>query len=205
MLDFYYGKKNVLSVDKENGLELRKLIHGDIETIKKWLGERELAYIAFGLVKDIPESDLRPFIDNYIKFMSNPFSPCFFVAVCDLDSHLIALAKFDLRRVNGRLIALVGIIIGEKQNRSRGIGTKALRQLYRLLFDSYKVDMIEIETAVYNLPAYRCFKRLGMKKCDKLMSLEGIDGYGKPGFDAPKINMYLTRDDYYKSLSANCG
>lgn len=205
MLDFYYGKKKSLSVDKENGLLLRKLVHGDVETVKKWLGERELAYIAFGLVKDIPETDLRPFIDNYIKFMSNPFSPCNFVAVCGLDSEIIALTKFDLRRVNDRLIALVGIIIGDREKRGRGLGTKALRQLFRMLFDGFKVDMIEVETATYNLPAYRCFKRLGLKRCDKLLSLEGIDGYGNPGFDAPKINMYLTKEDYYQSLKASCG
>lgn len=205
MLDFYYGKKKSLSVDNENGLLLRRLVHSDIETVKGWLAERELAYIAFGLVKDIPDTELRPFIDNYIKFISNPLSPCYFVAVCGLDSEILALTKFDLRRVNDKLIALVGIIIGDRKKRGRGLGTKALRQLYRLLFDSFKVDMIEIETATYNLPAYRCFKRLGMKKCEKLLSLEGIEGYGNPGFDAPKINMFLTKEDYYKGLSANCG
>ena len=70
------------------------------------------------------------------------------------------------------------------------------------VFENEKVDLIEIETADYNLRAQHCFKRLGMEECEKLHSLEGIVGYGLGDNDAPKIFMRLPKEKYFAELAA---
>jgi RimJ/RimL family protein N-acetyltransferase len=57
--------------------------------------------------------------------------------------------------------AVLGIVIGDVDNRHRGTGTEAVRCLLRHAFDSLGLYRVELEVLVDNLPAVRCYERLG--------------------------------------------
>lgn len=200
MLNFYANKKVALLSELRFGLLLRKLVHSDLIEIAEWMKDRELVRYAFG-AKTLNDYDYKFASSSYMHLVSNPKSPCYFLAVCDIHSKIIGLGKYDLRQMEevGK-VALSGLMMG-RDNRGRGLGTKAMALMNRFLFEIEKVDLVEIETADYNLRAQRCFKRLGMEECEKLYSLEGIVGYGLGDNDAPKIFMRLSKEKYFAELA----
>lgn len=201
MLNFYANKKVMLLSELRFGLLLRKIVHSDLIAIAGWMKDKELVRYAFG-AKTLSDYDYHFASDSYMRLVANPNSPCYFLAVCDIHSKILGLGKYDLRNMEGvGKVALSGLMMG-RDNRGHGIGTKAMALMNRFLFENEKVDLIEIETADYNLRAQHCFKRLGMEECEKLHSLEGIVGYGLGDNDAPKIFMRLPKEKYFAELAA---
>ncbi len=200
MLNFYANKKVVLLSELRFGLLLRKIVHSDLIEIAEWMKDKELVRYAFG-AETLSDYDYRFASDNYMRLVSNPNSPCYFLAVCDIHSKILGLGKYDLRNMEGvGRVALSGLMMG-RDNRGHGIGTKAMALINRFLFENEQVDLVEIETADYNLRAQHCFKRIGMEECEKLHSLEGICGYGLGENDAPKIFMRLSKEKYFAELA----
>ncbi|MGM9991361.1 MAG: GNAT family N-acetyltransferase [Candidatus Bruticola sp.] len=205
ILNFYANRKKVLISDSDFGLMLRRLVRSDIDIIMQWMENKELMRYSFG-AKVFSDYDCEFARNNYLKLISNPKSPCYFLIVCDLNSEIIGLAKYDLRYMQGiGKIALAGLMIGSEGSRGHGVGTKAMALVNRFLFEEEKVDLIELDTADYNLRAQRCFKRVGLEECQKLHSLEGIIGYGFGESDAPKILMHLTKEKYFTELAPSKG
>ncbi len=201
MLSFYTNKKVVLLSELRFGLLLRRIVHSDLIEIAEWMKDKELVRYAFG-AETLSDYDYHFASDSYMRLVANPNSPCYFLAVCDIHSKILGLGKYDLREMErvGK-VALSGLMMG-RNNRGHGIGTKAMALMNRFLFENEKVDLVEIETADYNLRAQRCFKRIGMEECEKLYSLEGIVGYGLGKNDAPKIFMRLPKEKYFAELAA---
>ncbi|MGM9998683.1 MAG: GNAT family N-acetyltransferase [Candidatus Bruticola sp.] len=201
VLSFYTNKKKVLISESDFELLLRRVVRADISKIMQWMENRELVRYSFG-AKMFSDYDHDFAVNNYLQLISNPKSPCHFLAVCRPDSEIIGLAKYDLRYMQGvGKIALSGLMMGSEGSRGRGVGTRAMALMNRFLFEQEEVDLIELETADYNLRAQHCFKRVGLEECQKLYSLEGITGYGLGENDAPKVFMRLTKERYFHELA----
>lgn len=195
-MNFYMNRKETLATDLPSGLLLRRIVRSDIAIIQKWFEDLNLLRCAFGVIDSVPDGEMRTLAANYLRMIANPACPCFFLAICDVHSNIIGVGKYDFRKMKVGNVALAGLFMGEAANRGRGIGTKAMRLIYRYLFDKANVDIIELETASYNIRAQRSFRSLGMDLCSSLYSLEGIDCYGLGEYDAPKIFMRLYKDKF---------
>ncbi|MCR4783689.1 MAG: GNAT family N-acetyltransferase [bacterium] len=201
MLDFYLNKKVVFLEDPDEDLQARSLVHEDLNAIRGWFKDLSLVRYSFGVV-NFTDSECHTAAEDYMRLVSNPHSPCYFVAVCHKDSKILGLCKYDLRSTDGvGRVALAGIMMGDPHCRSHGVGTKAMALFIRFLFEKEDVSLVEVETADYNVRAQRCFAKVGFEICDHLYSLEGALNYGFGKKDAPKILMRLDKERYLKCLA----
>jgi RimJ/RimL family protein N-acetyltransferase len=85
----------------------------------------------------------------------------------------------------------LGIELYEPEDRGRGIGTAAVRQMARYLFAEEAARRVQLSTDVENVPMRRACERAGFR-------FEGVlRGYGEEAEGPRDFGMYgMTRDDY---------
>lgn len=84
----------------------------------------------------------------------------------------IGFAKLD----SMNRIATVGIFIGNKDYWNKGYGTEALSLLLDYGFNVLNLNAINLSVYAYNLPAIRCYEKLGFKEAGRLREAKIIAG-----------------------------
>lgn len=167
---------------------LRPLHRREIRVVRSWLADPEIVRLAFGL--EAPPALLGRLARDY---MSELFSgPRVALAIDDLEGRLIGLVNYTMRR-DAAVKAKIGILIGEKARWGRGCGTDALDTLLRFLFAEGRVDLVELDTAVFNERAQRCFQRCGFAPTGRMTEVNLLDGV-----HCEKIWMSLSRESYLR-------
>ena len=57
--------------------------------------------------------------------------------------------------------SLLGIVIGNKENHSKGYGQEAINLLLKFAFEELNLHKLELEVRDYNEKAYNCYKKCG--------------------------------------------
>lgn len=139
-------------------VRLRGLERPDLPTVVRWFADPEVR-ARLARVELISLAEEERWFDallrstNEIVFAIEALGPAgeaHFVGTCGLH-------RIDWRNRS----AVLGIVIGDVDNRHRGTGTEAVRCLLRHAFDSLGLYRVELEVLVDNLPAVRCYERLG--------------------------------------------
>jgi len=165
---------------------LRSLKKKDLGQIKKWLEDRELIELGFGVQAD--EKSLEKIALSYYQKLQTHNE--FFLGIEDRENFLIGFARF--LPVSDTL-ARIGIMIGEKSYWSKGYGTEAMELLLKFLFEVLRFEKVELDTADFNQRAQRCFEKVGFKRIG-----ESSDVDLHEGSFSHKLYMELTREDYLK-------
>lgn len=74
------------------------------------------------------------------------------------------------------ITAYIDICIGESEYRSKGYGSRTLKQLIKFSFDQLNVNRIELSVNSKNTNAINCYKKVGFKECGALHEAEYFDG-----------------------------
>ena len=112
-------KKQPVLMEGREKVILRSMKKPDLPRIKKWLEDRELIELGFGLQAD--EKSLNKIAATYYQKLQTQNE--FFLAIENKENLLIGFARF--LPVNDTL-ARVGIMIGENAYWSKGCGTEAM-------------------------------------------------------------------------------
>ena len=188
--------KVALCADPEAGLTLRKVLNSDLSLIAEWLKDRELVRLAFG-VTQLSESEHRSTCEYYMRMVASPHPNFKMLIIGDQGLEPLGIVKYDQRIIPGvGKVAFAGIMLGRLEACGRALGSRALLLLERYLFEEAHFDLIELETADYNLAAQRSFHKCGFRDRESLYSLQGIENYGLGPLDAPKIYMALSKEEY---------
>ncbi|QNO15048.1 GNAT family N-acetyltransferase [Alkalicella caledoniensis] len=158
------------------------------EKVGVWSNDIEVA-IRTGDVTDMITYDQQK---KYLEGMNNSRSYAFFI-IRQEEGEVIGIAR--LMRVD--LInrkALMGMFIGERGNRSKGIGTEATNLLLDFGFNILNLRNIMIETFSFNEPAIRTLKKVGFKEIGRRR--KSII-YGKNEYD--EILMDMLSDEFQDS------
>lgn len=85
-------------------------------------------------------------------------------SIVDLETNLLLGSCGFNRLDSSRRTGTVGIFIGEKNNRSKGIGTEALKLLLEFGFDYLNLHNIDLTVYSFNTGALKCYEKVGFQK-----------------------------------------
>lgn len=156
----------------EGDLTLKTLNYDDVADVKRWLKDRTLAKYAFGLRLELGDEDVDSVVEDYLFSMAN-----------NIDRHISIIAQgkhigvlfYRTREINGENLAIIGILLGPKEYRGRGYGTRALKVMIDRLFNMYRCSSIELDTAQYNVVAQRVYTKLGFQRCTGHRIYDGLE------------------------------
>lgn len=167
---------------------LRPLVGADVRQVREWFRDLELVRHAFGLRAD--EAALERVAEDYCREIR--FGRRNVLAIDTSAGDFLGFVRFSLRSGSAGMVARVGILLGPSRSRGRGLGTEAMRLFMDYLFDVRRVDAVELDTADFNLPAQRCFEKVGFRRRGELTMLPTHP----PSMSANKIWMELLRSDW---------
>jgi RimJ/RimL family protein N-acetyltransferase len=169
---------------------LQPLVNRDMKKVNKWFEDKDLIKFAFGVVAD--EEVLNRISSDY---MHNFFSSSTEIIGIWVDKNtLVGFINYTVIRYK-QFIARIGILIGEENDRNKGIGTIAMNMALLYLFDRRGLEKIELDTASFNTRAQKCFEKCGFKKVREVSELNFFSGQM-----VHKVLMELHRDDFLEDI-----
>ena len=168
-----------------NRLYLRPLDHADIENLVRWFHDPEVnRNLLFGHRPMTQKGE-----EEWIR-RANESETDMSLVIClkEGDRPIGTVGAHGMNFVHR--YALIGIMIGEKDQWSKGYGTEALGLLIDHLFKKMNLRRIELEVFEDNPRAMKSYQKLGFVE-------EGHsrEKYYKEGRYVTTINMGLLRDD----------
>ncbi|MBL4938512.1 GNAT family N-acetyltransferase [Clostridium sp. YIM B02515] len=128
------------------------------EKVAKWSNDMEVA-IRTGDISDMITNEIQR---GYLENMNNSSGYAFYI-IREEDNEVVGIGR--LMRVNFiNRNAIMGMFIGEKNNRNNGIGTEATKLLLDFGFNILNLRNIMIETYSFNEPAIKVLKKCGFKE-----------------------------------------
>lgn len=98
----------------------------------------------------------------------------FVIAHKDTEEYIGQIGLIDIDWRNRS--AVLGIVIGSEENRSKGYGTEAIRVLQEFVFNSLNLNKLELQLRDYNLRGYSCYLKCGFKEEGRKRQSYYIDG-----------------------------
>lgn len=135
-------------------IKLRKIKQTDIKFFAKWWRDRELLKLTSGMLKKISDKDVEKYFSAILKDKKNLHF------LITLDQKVIGHISLVRARKNWYETQ---IIIGDKRNRGKGYGVKAIKILIRKAKRS-NISKIFLEVRPDNLRAVRAYEKSGFKK-----------------------------------------
>ena len=137
--------------------KLRELQRGDLEKINKWRNDPELIALLGAPFRYInSEVDIKWF-ENYMSNRGNAVRCSIVEEESDEILGLISLTNIDFINQSAEL----HIMIGEKENQGRGIGTYAVRTILSHAFQNMNLHRIELGVLDYNIAAIHLYEKCG--------------------------------------------
>ncbi len=174
-------------------VNLRPLLNRDFRAIARWFRDHELMSYAFGITveKDVIEKIASDYYNDLINGTGTAYG------IETRGGLLIGFIRYSVRRGCDNY-ARIGILIGDRNYWGHGIGTEALKLSIVELFKDRLLTRIELDTAMFNLRAQRCFEKCGFKRMGELTDVNFLTGEV-----SHKVWMKMTREDYESSISSS--
>jgi len=165
----------ILNKASEDEVIIENLSFLDIFEVYKYLDNVEIAKRAFGVIyenKQLFESISK--LKKSIILNRNNFK------LIKYNRKTVGFIQVHYDSINEMKI---GIVIGYKDYWGKNIGTIALKKFIDKSFkENKKLDKVFLDTATYNIPAKKCFQKVGFKVYKE---------------DESKVYMVLSREDFY--------
>jgi len=159
------------------------------EKVAKWSNDIEVA-IRTGDISDMITYDIQR---GYLEGMNNDRGYGFFINRKD-DDEVIGIGR--LMRVNYiNRNAVMGMFIGESNDRSQGIGTEATKLLLDFGFNALNLRNIMIETYSFNEAAIQACKKCGFKEIGRRRK---AIIYGNKEYD--EVFMDMLSEEFQESI-----
>lgn len=141
-----------------NRIMLREYKKDDLEHMRKWVNDADVV----STLSDIflfphPHNMTESFLDSMLEGKSDEKG--FVIADKETEAYIgqIDLIKIDWKNRVGTL----GIVIGAKENRGKGIGEEAIRLLQDFAFGRLNLNKLELTLRDYNIQGYKCYLKCG--------------------------------------------
>jgi len=167
-------------------LNLRTITARDFKTIYRWFQDRELMEFAFGVVveKNVIKQISTDYFDDFINGFNNAYG------IVTKGGLFLGFIRYSMRR-DWENYARIGILIGNRDYWGSGLGSEAMMLALEILF--YRKDLlrIELDTAMFNVRAQKCFEKCGFKKTGEFTEVNFITGE-----TTHKVLMKITREEF---------
>lgn len=155
------------SILEGENVRLRPMEERDLPSFVDWLADREVT-------RWLAEMSAPPTLEEeyewYERRRSDPDSLMW--AIETIDGRLVG--STELRLEPARRKAEFGIVIGDRSQWGRGLGTEALRLVLAYAFGELELNRVELTTAEDNERAIRSYKKVGfvregLKRQDRMV------------------------------------
>ena len=141
----------------------------EIEKFTEWLNDFETTdYIGRSALIITLEGEKKYFEENMDKNYN------FFIVTLDNDKLIgtVGLEKYDA--INRT--ATLGIFIGDKEYRSQGYGTEAIKLILDYGFNYLNLNNIKLDLMSFNERALKCYQKCGFKEYGRRRKCKYING-----------------------------
>lgn len=141
-----------------NRVMLREYRQEDLPEIRKWVNDAQITrFLSTRFWPPQTMADTQQFLD---RMLESSHMACNFV-IADKETQRY-IGQLDLFRVDYKLRqGEVGMVIGDGEDRGRGLGTEALGLLLGYAFLTLGLERVELEVDMGNLGARRCYEKAG--------------------------------------------
>lgn len=161
----------------------------EAEKVAKWSNDIEVA-IRTGDISDMISYDVQK---EYLINMNNSRGYAFYIVRAE-DNEVIGIGR--LMRINYiNRNAVMGMFIGERSNRNRGIGSEATKLILDFGFNVLNLRNIMIETFSFNEPAIKACKKCGFKEIGRRRN---AIIYGNNEYD--EVYMDILNEEFQDSI-----
>jgi len=140
-------------------IRLRPMDRADVQSITRWHNDREIMAL-FALTRAGPEEYWSEWLN---KKLQSP-NAIYFGIVKKGDDRLIGHIHLEEINWSHRLCRDLGIIIGEKEEWSKGFGTEAMELLMRYAFEELGMHRLELMTFDFNIRGMRVWEKCGFRQ-----------------------------------------
>lgn len=158
---------------------LREIEKKDMPTVNKWRNEPELISRLGATYRYINPVVDEKWFDSYMASRNSAVRCAIVDDEQDLILGMISLVSIDHLNQTGEL----HLMIGEKENRGKGIGTFAINEMLHHAFCNYNLNRIELTVLEDNIPAQHLYEKVGFVR-------EGMKREARFK-DGKFINMYI--------------
>jgi len=142
-----------------NNISLRPLGIADVKSIARWHDDKEIMTM-ISLTRTGSEEYWSMWLE---KKLQSP-SVIYFGIVRKSDDVLIGYTHLEELYLSQKICRDVGILIGEKEEWSKGYGTKAMELLLGFSFEELGLHRLELMTFVFNRRGIRVWEKCGFKR-----------------------------------------
>ncbi len=158
----------------------------DIVAVREWMRDNDLVRYAFGIIAG--DDDLRKLAEAFCYETENFGGNR--ITILDKSESPVGIIKLT-PSFGQTMHVTIGILIGEKRNRGKSIGSEALILTINHLFKNKRISHVELDTATFNEPAAKCFLKCGFKR---VKNFDETDYVTK--IKMHKILFRITREDF---------
>lgn len=150
-------------VSETGRLALIPIKDEDHQLVARWFQDTESCRLAFGV-----DTDTQTLVDmttEYLQELREDTTGVLIISSRESTTPLLPLGflRYKLFRQSRRCLARVGILLGGREHRGRGLGSEAMNTLLAYLFTQRKVEVVELDTAHFNGAAQGCFLKCGFQ------------------------------------------
>ena len=141
----------------------------DVEQFTEWLND-------FETTDYIGRSGILTTLNSEKKYLEeNSLPEASFVIVKYDDNKMIGTVSLENINHIDRC-ATLGIFIGDKNFRSKGYGTEAIKLILEYGFKYLNLENIKLDLIEYNERALKCYKKCGFKEYGRRRKCKFVDG-----------------------------
>lgn len=157
------GSSSYPILSETGRLRLDPIQAHEVKEVENWFSDFESSRLAFGV--DAEPELLGQLIHEYLEELHKDRAGVLMVRLAEqtLDDPPLGFVRYKLYRKSRRCTARVGILVGDPGLRGQGLGQEAMGALLDYLFGSRAVDIVELDTADFNLQAQNCFYACGFE------------------------------------------
>lgn len=140
---------------------LREYKEEDLPHIQAWVNNPDITDMLSNIFMfPHTKNKTEKFLNSMLE--SESVETCgFVIAYKDTEEYI---GQIDLVRIDWKnRKALMGIIVGRRENHNQGYGAEAINLLLQYGFHRLGLNKIELEVRAYNKKAIRCYEKCGFK------------------------------------------
>jgi diamine N-acetyltransferase len=149
----------------ENNILLRALEPFDLETLYKWENDQEIWRVSNTI---IPYSRyiLQKYIEDSHRDLYETKQLRLMIDSVDADENQVSVGAVDLFDFDPfHLRAGIGILIGEKKLRNKGLASIALTEIIRYSFEKLQLHQLYANITIDNEASLHVFQKAGFTNC----------------------------------------
>ncbi|MDR7870478.1 MAG: GNAT family protein [Tissierellaceae bacterium] len=165
---------------------LREYRKEDFAYMRKWVNDYEITkYLSNVFLHPHSVADTENFINSMIEGKMKGF----IIAHKGTEEYI---GQLDMIKIDWpNRVGTLGIVIGTKENLSKGYGTEAIKLLQEFAFNKLNLNKLELDVRAFNERAINCYEKCGFKK-------EGIirENYYENGEYTDTIKMGILKREW---------